>query len=68
MNAIDKDGWTALMHAARYGRYDAADILLKNGADHTIKDESGNTAQSIAELIGFVGVAELIEKHAAKLN
>ena len=33
VNAIAKDGWTALMMAARDGYYDHAELLLRSGAD-----------------------------------
>lgn len=33
VNAMARDGWTALMMAARDGYYDHAELLLRSGAD-----------------------------------
>ncbi|NLH98021.1 MAG: ankyrin repeat domain-containing protein [Chthonomonadales bacterium] len=44
LNRQDKDGLTALMHAAFHGRADVVDELLKRGSDTQVLDRFGNTA------------------------
>ncbi|WP_294431508.1 ankyrin repeat domain-containing protein [uncultured Treponema sp.] len=45
INAKDKEGWTALMYAARFQKNaDVTKLLLYKGADRTIKNKYGITA------------------------
>lgn len=44
VNAQSTDGTTALMLAAQYWKSDIVDLLLKAGADATLKDQKGQTA------------------------
>jgi ankyrin repeat protein len=44
INLKDKHRNTALIHAVYYKEYTIAEKLIKHGADHTIKDNSGKTA------------------------
>ena len=45
INARDEDGWTALMHAARFQKNaDVTKLLLYKGADRAIKNKYGITA------------------------
>ena len=44
VNAQDSDGWTALHLAAGGGDADCSEILLRAGADTTIKNKDGETA------------------------
>lgn len=40
----DDDGWTALHWAARFGREDAARLLIEHGADvNAVQEKSGET-------------------------
>ena len=41
MNYQNQNGETALMAAASFGHLDAASLLLKNGADSSLKDGRG---------------------------
>ena len=47
VNAQDKRGMTALMHAAQYGRKEAVSVLLARGADASIHDNMGRTAAAM---------------------
>ena len=49
INAKDKNGWTALMFAARNGYDKIAQLLIKSGADIKAKDRDGKTALSLAK-------------------
>lgn len=49
VNTQDKDGWTALMYAVRYGRQDIANALLQTGADVNVRNKDGKTALDLAE-------------------
>ena len=59
VDLADHDGWTPLMIAAHKGQRDAALLLIKAGADQTVKSKSkwnvhpaGSTAREIAERKG----------------
>jgi len=48
-NIQDKDGWTAIMYAARYqNNIELLDMLLKNGADPNKRNKYGATALQLA--------------------
>lgn len=49
VNVRDPDGNTPLMNAARNGWADACLVLLKHGADHTRKNDQGQTALDLAK-------------------
>jgi ankyrin repeat protein len=49
INARDKQGRTALIHAAREGDSEMVKLLLEKGADPLIKDNNGDTALSFLE-------------------
>jgi ankyrin repeat protein len=49
LNLTDKQGRTALMWAALFGLYNEIKVMLKNGADWTIKDNEGKTALDYAK-------------------
>jgi ankyrin repeat protein len=48
VNDTDRDGFTALMHAAKKGDKDIVQLLLENGADTNIESNNGKTALSLA--------------------
>lgn len=48
IDAKDRLGRTALIHASMKGKTDIIELLIKSGADATIKDDFGNTASRYA--------------------
>ena len=48
VNAQQEAAWTALHEAARSGRQDMIDLLLKYGADPTAKNDDGITPIQLA--------------------
>jgi ankyrin repeat protein len=48
IDAASPNGTTPLMMALRYGLYDSAALLVKEGADATIKNQLGLTALDFA--------------------
>lgn len=62
VNTTDNKGATPLFYAARNGRIDLIELLLKNGANPAIKLESGSTAEDIAALHNQHKAAEVLRK------
>jgi ankyrin repeat protein len=48
VNAANNMGYTALMYAAHAGRKELVEMLLKAGADKTMVNKGGETAEQIA--------------------
>ncbi len=64
VNILDKEnGMTPLIQAAKSGSLRIVELLLKNGADPTLKDMSGRTAADTALIFGHPEVTELIHKY-----
>ena len=61
IDAINKDGKTALWQACRYGHKGAVEILLSVGAGH-INSRNGVSPMEIAQLLGHDEVVELFFK------
>jgi uncharacterized protein len=61
VNELSND-FTPLMLAARYNRTDIVAILLKNGADISVKNEKGFTAIKYAELSNATESLNLLKK------
>lgn len=63
-NAVDtKEHWTPLMFAAAEGQYEVVKLLLDAGADTTIKDVDGDTAESFAIQNKHNKVVKLIREY-----
>ena len=60
VNAIDTLGRTALHYAAWGDQTDVVFLLLKAGADSTLKDTSKSTAEQVARELGYHDTANLI--------
>ena len=64
MDAVDVDGWTALMRAAYYGQAECARLLLEAGADATLRatggEWEGKTALEVAEEEGEAEIVALL--------
>jgi ankyrin repeat protein len=56
VDAIDNSGGTTLMSAAWFGALPSVELLLRAGADATIKDQEGRTARDLAEQRGHVAI------------
>ena len=66
-NAVDKEEhFTPLMHAAAEGHLEVVKVLLENGADASMKDIDGDTAESFAIQNGHKEVAEYIKSEKLK--
>ena len=66
-NAVDKEEhFTPLMHAAAEGHLEVVKVLLENGADASMKDIDGDTAESFALQNGHKEVAEYIKSEKLK--
>ena len=62
-NAIDNlEHFTPLMHAAAEGQLEVVKILLEAGADPSLKDVDGDTAESFATQNGHNEVAGLLRE------
>ncbi len=68
INRQDKGGYTPLMLAAWAGIEESVILLLDNGADPWILDNSGKTAAQIARDAGFEKIAYEIEEHANSIG
>ena len=68
IDAVDENGWTALMDASNRGRDDSSEILVQHGADVNAVTTKGMTALMIAAREDYAGVAQLLVDHGADLN
>lgn len=68
INAKTKRQRTPLMLAAVNGYDEFCEILLKQGADHTAKDEDGNNALHIAAYSGKVKAVNVLKTHKQLLE
>ncbi|KAJ1208378.1 hypothetical protein NDU88_003764 [Pleurodeles waltl] len=60
INDTAKNGWTALMYAARNGHFDVVQMLLKHGCDKSLVNKSKQTALDIAKFWGHKHVVNLL--------
>jgi ankyrin repeat protein len=58
-----KDGWTALMQAAKTGNLEAAQRLLAAGANPKINNHAAKNAVTIARDANHPNLAKLLETH-----
>ena len=68
VDAIVRDGWTALMHAARDGHTEVVKLLIDNGADLNHKSNGGVTALRTAAREGRTEVVKLLIDNGADMN
>ena len=68
INHQDKDGYTALMVAARQGNKDVVEMLLKRGAEIGIENKQHDTALTIAERYGNNEIVKILEEAKEKVN
>ncbi len=63
----NNQSYTALMMATYYGRKNAVEILLNNGANACLKDKRGHTAMMGAMVKAEWGIAKRLYKEDCKL-
>ena len=68
MNVADKDGWSALHHAAREGYKEVVRLLIDNGADVSSIDKNGWSALHHAVYTGHLEVVRLLIDGGADMN
>ncbi len=66
IDAASPNGTTALMMAAREGRYGAAVLLIEKGADVNRRNEAGATALGFAQATGDKTLEERLRKAGAR--
>jgi len=57
---------TPLIFAALFGRDEVVQLLLVNGADTTLKDNAGRTAEAVAREKAYTRIAEMLRKQSKK--
>jgi ankyrin repeat protein len=68
VNIKDDVGNTLLMWAARWGKKDIVEILIKKGTDLEAQDVSGNNALMLASYGGHTETVKVLIKYGAKVN
>ena len=68
VNAVDKDGRTALMDAAWYGDLEMVKLLVEHGADIELEAENGDYAILCAEKQQHAHVVEFLKKTIKQKN
>lgn len=59
VDATNKAGWTPLHRAVYNNRRDAANVLVKLGANMSLKNKDGNTSLHLACFMGYLDVIEV---------
>ncbi|XP_029915951.1 NAD-capped RNA hydrolase NUDT12 [Myripristis murdjan] len=62
LNQAGRNGWTALMLAARNGHFHVAEALLSQGCDKFLVNSSSQTAYDIAKFWGHRHIANLLAR------
>jgi hypothetical protein len=68
INARNKDGDTALHHAAAFGKVDSLNALIRAGADINATRKDGNTALHLAAYRGYDKTAAALIAAGANIN
>jgi len=68
INAVDKNGQTALMRAASAGNDQMVAILITNGADIGLQDSKGNTALHYAAANDHASTTKMLINNGAIIN
>ena len=63
-----RNGQTALMIAAIWGRTEIADLLVRSNADVNVTDNDGDTALKLAARYGRTEIADLLVRSNADVN
>jgi ankyrin repeat protein len=67
-NKTDRDGQTAIMHAASYGYEESVRILIEHHAEMNLRDHEGRTALMHAAMGGYVDAIPLLLENGADPN
>jgi len=62
LDQLDKDGRSALMHSAIFGSKEVVEELIHAGADYSLTDFSGNTAEELASIHSHSGISVYLFK------
>lgn len=68
INAVDHDGWTALMWASWSNLPKTARVLLERGCPVNAADRQGNTALTIAAQRGNAAIVRVLLENGANAN
>ena len=68
VNAIDRDGYTALIRAAMYGQRACVQKLIEKGSKVDVKSSIGWTALIAASYKGHKAIVELLIENGADVN
>ncbi|KAI0385988.1 ankyrin repeat-containing domain protein [Hypomontagnella monticulosa] len=68
INATDRQGWTELTTASKYGDTELIQLLLGCGADINARNREGHTPLYIALSYGHVKTADLFIKHGVSIE
>jgi ankyrin repeat protein len=68
VNVVCRGGWTALSNAADLANEEMTILLLRAGADHSIRNDRGMTALHLAARKNHVGVAKLLILAGASID
>ena len=68
VNATDKDGWTALMRAACFGKFDCLEHLIAKRANLEATSKEGNTALMLAAQQGRLDCLKHLIDNGAELE
>ena len=66
MNTKDREDYTPLHHAARFGRADIVYALLQAKADVNAQDGDGNTAADLALKNTHTEIVQLLKRYGVK--
>lgn len=66
INSVGAQGNTALMWAAQWGKTEVVDYLLSEGADRTVKNKAGKSADRLAFEAGHRALSATIREYKPK--
>ena len=62
LNEINENGSTALHVAAQFGDVETVELLLERGADSSVLDKNGDSAEDVARLNAYPDIARFIKQ------
>lgn len=67
-NIVNENGWSILMLAAFYGRFDVCELLIRSGAIVALQNKIGETAEALALNKGHKQIARFIRERDNTTN